>query len=262
MLGQQLFAGRGLQPGEAQGAHERAAALQGAQGGGLLPAGQQQATLVRRLGYLPQQMLVRFKARTQMPPHLAFFQQHFQVIEHQQHSPAAQFPQQQAQAPLQALGQESQRLGGEHQETRLQQRFTGGGVAQGAKEHHLKVPRQLPHGAHRQRRLADAAHAQRAHQPTALLDHPTRQRRQFLLAIIEAGHRQRLPPIQSWSWRRLSRGQLTWSRGLQRHRGQQGQRRMRAAEQAYKPGFIEQHLLVCRLPEGTDLLFLASKGKG
>ena len=74
VLGQQLLAGRGLQPGEAQGAHERAAALQGAQGGGLLPAGQQQATLVRRLGYLPQQMLVRFKARTQMPPHLAFFQ--------------------------------------------------------------------------------------------------------------------------------------------------------------------------------------------
>ena len=82
------------------------------------------------LSHLPQQVSIRFKAWAQPPQHLAFFQQDFQVIEHQQHPPAAQFPQQQAQAVLLALGFQSQRFRREHQEAGLQQRFTGRGVAQ------------------------------------------------------------------------------------------------------------------------------------
>ena len=46
VLGQELLARHRLQPAEAQGAHRGAAALQAAQLGGFLPAGQQQATLV------------------------------------------------------------------------------------------------------------------------------------------------------------------------------------------------------------------------
>jgi hypothetical protein len=33
-------------------------------------------------------------------------------------------------------------------------------------------------------------------------------------------------------------------------------------EQGGEPGLIEEHLLVRRLPQGTDLLFLAPGGKG
>ena len=72
VLGQQLLARCGIQPPQMQRAHRRAVALQGAQGGGFLPAGQQQTTLVPRFGKPPQQVPIRFKARPQMPPHLAF----------------------------------------------------------------------------------------------------------------------------------------------------------------------------------------------
>ena len=83
MLGQQLLTGSRIQPSEAQGAYQRVPALQGAQGGGFLSRSEQQATLVRRFAYPPQQVSIRFKAGTQPSQHLAFFQQHFQVIEHQ-----------------------------------------------------------------------------------------------------------------------------------------------------------------------------------
>ncbi len=140
-----------------------------------------------------------------MPPHLALLQQHFQVVEHQQHPPAAQFLQQQAQAALQALGHDARRLGRQHLQAVIKQGRAVGGIAQRAKDHHREVLRQLLHGAHHQRRLAYAAHAQHAHQPAALLHHPVRERRQFRLAIIEGGDIQHLPPLQLWPWRRLSR---------------------------------------------------------
>src|SRR5947209_5662842 len=89
-----------------------------------------------------------------------------------------------------------------------------------------------------------------------------RQGRQFLFAVIEGGHVQRLAPIHSSPWRRLSRGHLTSLGFRQRHRGQQGQCRTWPAEQCRKPGFIQQHLLACRKPEYADLLFLAPGGKG
>ncbi len=151
-----------------------------------------------RLGHLPQQSPIRFKAGPQPSLDIAFFQQAFQVIKYQQHPRGAQLLQQQAQAALQALGQQDQRLGREHLQAVLQQGFAGGGITQRAKEHHLKVRRQAVHRAHHQRRFAHASHAQHAHHPAALLEHPVGEGRQFLLASIEAGYVQCLPPIQPW----------------------------------------------------------------
>jgi len=159
VLREQVLAGGGLQPSQAQGAHRRAAALQGAQLGRFLPAGQQQATLVRRLGHLPQRAAVRFKARTQVPSDLAFREQALQVVEHQQHPRGVQLLQQEAQASLQTLGCLGQRLGCKHLQTALQQGVARRGIAQRAKDHDLEVVGQLVHGAGHQRRFANAAQA-------------------------------------------------------------------------------------------------------
>ena len=199
VLAQQLRAGRGLQPREAQGAHEGAPTLQGAQRGRVLAAGQQQAALVPRVADLLQQLPIALVTRTQPPQRLACFEQRFQVIEHQQHAKASQFRQQPAQAPLQALLHEILRLGGQHRQAGREQRFRRRGVAQGAKEHHVEVGGQLAHGLHHQRGLADAAQAQHAHHPAVVLHHPLGERGQFPLAPKEARYIQRVPPIQEWS---------------------------------------------------------------
>ncbi len=97
----------------------------------------------------------------------------------------------------------------------------------------------------------------------ALLHHPLRQAGHFPLAVIEARHRQRLAPIDSSPCRRLSRGDLLASSGfLQGHRRREGKRRTRPTEQRREPGFIEQQLLMGRVPEGADLLSLAPSRKG
>jgi hypothetical protein len=80
--------------------------------------------------------------------------------------------QQKTQASVEAGRHDGQRLGGEHLQAVLQQRLTGGGIAQGAPEHHLEVRSDPVHQTDRQRRLADAAQAQHAHHPAALLHHP------------------------------------------------------------------------------------------
>ncbi len=85
MLGEQGLAGGGLQPDQAQGTHRAAAARQRPQLSGFLPAGEQQTTLVPRFGDPLQQPRVSLVAGTQMAPHLAFLQQAFQVVQHQQH---------------------------------------------------------------------------------------------------------------------------------------------------------------------------------
>jgi hypothetical protein len=75
LLHEQLLAGDGIQPREAQRAHARARTLQQYKAGRFLPAGQQQATLVRRLAYPAQQSLEIFVAWAIVPPALSFLQQ-------------------------------------------------------------------------------------------------------------------------------------------------------------------------------------------
>ena len=70
--------------------------------------------------------------------------------------------------------------------------------------------------------LADAAHAEDCHQPTALLEHPAAQQRQFLAAAEETCGVRRLPPIFGVPERISRRDSVTaWSRrasGVQRER--------------------------------------------
>jgi hypothetical protein len=54
MLGEQVLASGRIQPGQAHRPHQGPAALQPPQFGGFLPRGEQQTTLVLRLGDLPQ----------------------------------------------------------------------------------------------------------------------------------------------------------------------------------------------------------------
>ena len=113
------------------------------------------------------------------------------------------------------------------------------------------------HQADNQRRLADAAHAQHAHHPAALLYHPPGQQRHFPLAPIEGRHRQRVAPIDSRSASRLSHGLVTGNGLLDRLRRREWRRGTLLGKQLCEPQFIQQNLLVGRLPESTDLLDLA-----
>ena len=85
------------------------------------------------------------------------------------------------------------------------------------------------------------------------------QQSQLLLAAIEAGYVQRITPIDPWPpSRRSEDGYRTTP--LFDWPWRWGRRRLR--EQGREPGLIEAHLLVRRLPESTDLLFLAPGRKG
>ena len=95
-----------------------------------------------------------------------------QVVEHKQRASFPQVIQQEAQASVEACRRVGERLWCEHLQAVLQQRFAGGGIAQRAPEHHFEVLGHLVHQGDCQRRLADAAQAQHAHHPTALLHHP------------------------------------------------------------------------------------------
>ncbi len=72
------------------------------------------------LGYLAQQPRVVFVACTHAARSFPFLEQHFQVVQHQQHTCFAQVFQQQAQASFQAGRYFPQRLGGEHLQAVLQ----------------------------------------------------------------------------------------------------------------------------------------------
>ncbi len=115
----------------------------------------------------------------------------------------------------------------------------------------------LDHPVHerdRQRRLADAAHAQHAHHPAALLHDPLLQGGQFRLAPIETRDFQRLLPLHPSNASRLS--------PLARPGCDAGERWRPLAQQGGEPLFIQQHFLVRRLPQRADLLFLAPGSKG
>ena len=87
LVREQLLAGVWLQPGESQGAHRGALALQRHQVGWFLPAGQQQATLVCRFAHTAQHVPKTFVAGAIVPPALSCLQQGFQVVQHQQRPP-------------------------------------------------------------------------------------------------------------------------------------------------------------------------------
>ncbi len=90
-----------------------------------------------------------------------------------------------------------------------------------AKEHHLEVRGQLMHGTDHQRRLADAAHAQHAHHPAALLDHPLGEESQFPLAPVEGRHGERVAPIHPWPPRRRRSEDVVNATGLLDRQGRQ-----------------------------------------
>jgi len=150
---------------------------------------------VRGLAHPSQEVGIPSEACTHVARACTLLQEHLQVVEHQQHPPRAQLLQQQTQAFFQGVGQVVLPLRGEHLQALLHQCGTAGGVAQGAPDHHLELRRDPAHHGHGERRLADATHTQHAHHPTALLDHPAGELRQFLPAIIEAWHIERLAPI-------------------------------------------------------------------
>ena len=97
-----------------------------------------------------------------------------------------------------------ERRGGKDLEAVIEQRFTTGGIAQGAPDDHFEVLGHALHYLRRQRRLADAALTQYAHHSTAFLDHPRREQVQFPLATIEGRDGGRVAPIDARpipSWR-------------------------------------------------------------
>ena len=111
------------------------------------------------------------------------------------------------------------------------------------------------HEHHCQRRLADAAHAQYAHHPAMLLHHPLRKAGQFRLSPIEARHIRRIVPVHPATWSRPSSRQCTGA-------ASPGWRIRTLSQQGGEPRLIQQYLLVCRLPERADLLFLAPQSPG
>ncbi len=214
------------------------------------------------LAHPAQQPSIALVAGTHVARARAFLQQRLQVVQHDERSCFPQILQQQAQASVEAGRHIGEWLWCEHLEAVRQQRFAGGGIAQRAPDHHLEALGHLVHQANDQRRLANAAHAQHAHHPAALLEHPPGQQRHFPLAPIEGRHRERVAPIDSRSASRLSHGLVTGTSLLDRLRRRERRRGTLLGKQLCEPQFIQQNLLMGRFPECADLLGLAPGGKG
>ena len=84
---------------------------------------------MRGLAHPAQQLRVSLVAGTHATRALPFLQQCLQVIQHEQCTPLTQVPHQETEASFEGGRQETQRLGGEHLEALIQNRFTGGSIA-------------------------------------------------------------------------------------------------------------------------------------
>ena len=71
------------------------------------------------------------------------------------------------------------------------------GIAHRTKDHGLKRGGDLMHEHDYEGRLADAAHAQHAHHPTALLQHPLLELHALGFSPIQHVHREGIAPIQA-----------------------------------------------------------------
>ena len=99
------------------------------------------------------------------------------------------------------------------------------------------------HKRNGQGRLADAAHAQHAHEAIALLQHPPLKGGQFLLTAVEAGHIERLATGHPLPKNRPRYRQGRSTDGLERLSRQEGKRWMQCARQSAEPLLIQERLL-------------------
>src|SRR5262249_48554293 len=79
----------------------------------------------------------------------------------------------------------------------VEEGFDCGRITQRAPDHHVELTGYPVHQADRQRRLADAAHADHAHHSAALLHHPFGQQIQLPFSSKEGWHIECVSPTQA-----------------------------------------------------------------
>ena len=162
-----------------------------------LPAGEEQATLVRRLGHSAQQLCIVVIARTKVAFWIVLLQQRFQVVQHEQTVLRLEALQQQVDASINVGWQGRQHLGREHVQAVGEQLQARRGIAYRPKDHGLERGGHLVHEGDRERRFADASHAQHAHHLAALLLHPLLQQHALGLAPVKSVHSEGIAPIEA-----------------------------------------------------------------
>ncbi len=256
-VAEQVLCGLFVHPGEAQRAHQRAHPLQRLNFLGFLTAGEQHAALVCRLGQALNQPPVALVAGQVVALAVTALEQRLQVVEYQQAAMGLQEGQELRDALLQRRGEGGGRRLGEEGDAVGDQLLAGRRVTDRAPEQCLEVGSQVLTEVGGQHTLADAAHAQERYQAAALLHDPLGELGHFHLATGEVAHVQGSHPVDAREGCGLRScvGSLRlglWER-LDGHR---------RTDQPMEPCLIQQHLLVCRVPESADLLFLAPGGKG